>query len=42
MSQFDRKGRVPVAEPLDSRAALDILEARTREAQDILARRDDA
>jgi uncharacterized protein (DUF2336 family) len=42
MTQFDRKSRVPAPEALDSRAALDILEARTREAQDILARRDDA
>jgi len=42
MTQSDRKSGIPAPSPLDSRAALDILEARTRDAQDILARRDDA
>ena len=42
MTQLDRKSRGGQAEPLDSRTALDILEARTREAQDVLARRADA
>jgi uncharacterized protein (DUF2336 family) len=41
MTQLDRKSRVQ-AETLDSRTALDILESRTREAQDVLARRADA
>ena len=42
MTQLDRKSPDAHPEPLDSRAALDILESRTREAQDILARRSDA
>ena len=42
MSQLDRKNRAPAPDALDGRSALDILEARTREAQDILARRSDA
>ena len=42
MTQLDRKNPHPRSETLDGRAALDILEARTREAQDILARRSDA
>lgn len=41
MTQLDRKSRGQ-AETLDSRTALDILESRTREAQDLLARRTDA
>jgi uncharacterized protein (DUF2336 family) len=41
MTQLDRKSRGQ-AETLDSRTALDILESRTREAQDLLARRSDA
>jgi hypothetical protein len=42
MTQLDRKNPAGRPEPLDGRAALDILESRTREAQDILARRADA
>jgi len=42
MTQLNRKGRAGGPETLDGRAALDILEARTRAAQDILARRSDA
>jgi uncharacterized protein (DUF2336 family) len=42
MTQLDRKGHGPVPETLDGRSALQMLEARAREAQDVLARRDDA
>ena len=42
MTQLDRNHPAGQPGPLDSRAALDILESRTREAQDILARRADA
>jgi uncharacterized protein (DUF2336 family) len=42
MTQLDRKSRGAAPETLDSRTALEILEARTREAQDVLARREDA
>ncbi len=42
MSQLDRKNRAPAPDMLGGRSALDILEARTREAQDVLARRTDA
>ena len=42
MTQLDRKNPLATPQTLDGRAALDILEARTREAQDILARRSDA
>ena len=42
MTQRDRKNLADQPVPLDGRAALDILESRAREAQDILARRDDA
>jgi uncharacterized protein (DUF2336 family) len=42
MTQLDRKSRGSEAETLDSRTALNILESRTREAQDVLARHADA
>jgi uncharacterized protein (DUF2336 family) len=42
MTQLDRKSQRPEPEVLDSRTALNILEARAREAQDVLARREDA
>lgn len=42
MTQPDRKSPAGRPETLDSRAALAILENRTREAQDVLARRGDA
>jgi uncharacterized protein (DUF2336 family) len=42
MTQPDRKSRFPAPETLDGRAALQLLEARAREAQDVLAQYDDA
>jgi uncharacterized protein (DUF2336 family) len=42
MTQLDRKSGDAAPDALDSRTALKILETRTREAQDVLARRADA
>ncbi len=40
MTPRDSNSRAPAPEALDGRSALEILEARTRQAQDVLARRD--
>jgi hypothetical protein len=42
MTHLDRKAGGPAQGALDGRSALEILEARTRETQDVLARRADA